>query len=195
MKHIRKYETVPEEELALLAGRGDHEAFSALVDRTSVRLRNLLSGYGLGTEIDDVCQESYRKAYQAMAAYSPECSRFFTWLTTIAVHTALDYLRARSRKDVSALVDDEGMIHDSPSSGRTSAMVDSPEEMLIRHQFCERMIAHIHSLPVLYREIAEYRFLDELPYDEIASKTSLPLNTVRTRIRRAKELLVELMEE
>jgi len=195
MRKNNKYEVMTDEELAVEAGRGGHGAFSALVERTTFRLHNLLSGYGLGAETDDVCQETYRKAFQAIGIYSPASSRFFTWLATIAVRTALDHLRARSRKETSSLVDAEGKVQDTPSSTKPSVMVDSPEEMLIRHQFCERIIAHIHSLPPLYREIAEYRFLDELPYDEIADKTSLPLNTVRTRIRRAKELLCSLLEE
>lgn len=192
---ISRYAALSEDELAEAARTGDRDAFSVLVERTSVRLRGLISGYGLGAETDDVCQEAYRKAFQAMGTFNPDCSRFFTWLTTIAVRSALDCLKSRARKDVSGLLDEEGCGQGGAPSCGAPAAVDSPEEVFIRNQFCQRMIENIHSLPELYRKVAEYRFIDELPYDEIAGKTSLPLNTVRTRIRRAKGLLIEMMEE
>ena len=47
----------------------------------------------------------------------------------------------------------------------------------------------IGGLPELYRAIARMRLLDGLQYKEIAEETGIELNTVRTRIRRAKVLI------
>ena len=54
---------------------------------------------------------------------------------------------------------------------------------------------YIEGLPELYRKIAKMRLVDGLQYSEIAEETGLPLNTVRTRIRRAKTQIDKIKSE
>ena len=51
----------------------------------------------------------------------------------------------------------------------------------------------IEELSPLYREIMILYMVEELEYEDIAKQVGLPLNTVRTRIRRGKALLSEMM--
>lgn len=168
------------------ASGGDGKAFSVLMERCDLKLRSVLSKYPLGEEIDDVIQESYRKVFVSLSSFDPSKSTFITWTATIASRTALDHLRSRSVRDVMPLATNE-----SGELIQPQAMVNSPEDTLIFNQSYEEAVERIHSLPETYRSIAELRFLDELPYEEIALKLSLPLNTVRTRIRRAKEMVTK----
>ena len=54
------------------------------------------------------------------------------------------------------------------------------------------MEGYIDGLPELYREIARKRLVDGLQYKEIAEELDMELNTVRTRIRRAKAMIEEM---
>ena len=53
----------------------------------------------------------------------------------------------------------------------------------------EERVKYIDRLPELYREVARKRLIDGMKYDEIAENMDLELNTVKTRIRRAKQII------
>ena len=74
-------------------------------------------------------------------------------------------------------------IEDSPTSALED-MIKSEDEASLR--------AGVEGLPDLYREVAFKRLIDGLSYKAIADELGLELNTVRTRIRRAKALLENL---
>lgn len=65
---------------------------------------------------------------------------------------------------------------------------------MIDDQSYDLFIRAIASLPDRYRHVAELRLLHDLSYQNIADETGLPLNTVRTRIRRAKQLIEKTMQ-
>lgn len=55
-------------------------------------------------------------------------------------------------------------------------------------------MSYIEELDDLYRDIAKERFINECEYSEIAEKFQLPINTVKTRIKRSREMLIRMME-
>ena len=66
---------------------------------------------------------------------------------------------------------------------------DTPLEQIVKEEDEQTLEKCIEGLPELYRTIARMRLLDGLQYKEIAEETGIELNTVRTRIRRAKVLI------
>lgn len=60
---------------------------------------------------------------------------------------------------------------------------------LIKTESEEERVKYIDRLPELYREVARKRLIDGMKYDEIAENMDLELNTVKTRIRRAKQII------
>ena len=64
--------------------------------------------------------------------------------------------------------------------------VDNPLDSIIKDENNEITGKYIDALPELYRDIARMRLIDGLQYKDISEKTGLELNTVRTRIKRAK---------
>ena len=70
--------------------------------------------------------------------------------------------------------------------------VETPLESIIRTEDRERTKQYIEGLPELYREIARKRLVDGLQYKEISEETGVELNTVRTRIRRARTMIEEM---
>ena len=73
--------------------------------------------------------------------------------------------------------------------------IDSPLESIIRNEDEEQTNKYIDGLPELYREVARKRLIEGLQYKEIAEELGMELNTVRTRIRRAKGLIENMKNE
>ncbi|MBQ3881552.1 MAG: RNA polymerase sigma factor, partial [Bacteroidales bacterium] len=70
-----------------------------------------------------------------------------------------------------------------------------PEEEIIESQDHENFLSCIEGLPDLYRDVAKMCFIDNLGYKEIAEKAGMPINTVKTRISRAKGIIIRMMTE
>ena len=185
----------PIDELAALAAAGDARAFTRLWDTHADALKVYLRGLIRNLDdfyLDDICSRSFEKAFRQIGSFDSEKSRFFTWLKTIAHNTALDTLEQENRlrskyvriDDATGATGVEGLGSEAPS----------PIETIIRDEDDAKKLACIEGLPALYREVARRRLVDGLQYQEIAEEMDLELNTVRTRIRRAKALIEQMKD-
>ncbi len=186
------------DELIRLAIIGDGAAFTRLWDTHIDGLRSYIKGKMKNLDdfyVDDICSRTFEKAFRQIRTYDPSKSQFNTWLLTIARNTALDTLEHenRARRQLVSLDDEDR---------RTSAMVsriedgeDTALENIIHGEDEDRTKKYIESLPQLYREIARMRLVDGLQYKEIAEELDMELNTVRTRIRRAKALIDKMQSD
>ncbi|MBQ9547873.1 MAG: RNA polymerase sigma factor [Bacteroidales bacterium] len=187
----------PTDELIRLAIIGDGAAFTELWDSYSGALRAYLRGWMKQLDdfyVDDICSRSFEKAFRQIGSYDPAKSQFQTWLHSIARHTALDIMEQEQRirrKYVSISEAPDGM----EAIERLGDEASSPLEEIIRSEDRAQNERCIEGLPELYRQIARRRFVDGLQYKEIADETGLELNTIRTRIRRAKALMDKMKEE
>ncbi len=184
----------PIDELIRLAIIGDGAAFTELWDTNIDSLKAYLRGrMKISDEfyVDDICSKSFEKAFRQIRSYDPSKSQFSTWLTTIARNTAIDTLEQESRTQRQYVSIDE-----QPGTGSDiGSGEDSPLDSIIRDEDQVETEKYIEGLPELYRQIARMRLLDGLQYKEIAEETGLTLNTVRTRIRRAKDMIEKLKSE
>ena len=85
---------------------------------------------------------------------------------------------------------------------KQSMMVDSlpdpmasPLESIIEGEDREETQGYVEKLPALYREVARKRLIEGLQYKEIAQEMDMELNTVRTRIRRAKAIIERMRKQ
>lgn len=179
----KDYRAMTDIELANLSKDGDADAFSEIISRHESAMRHFISPYvPIEQDAEDVCQESFKKAFLSMGTYDPSFS-FNTWLFKIAKNTAIDFFRKQSNMSAVNIGESDNDFPEIPDT------VSSPEDALIGTQTYDTLINAIESLPPLYREVARLRFINEYAYEEIASTLNLPLNTVRTRLRRSKEIL------
>lgn len=171
---------IADEELVRRAvNDGDQTAYTILHERYREQLeifvRDMLASYT--DDPADIAQIALFKAFSSLDRYEPSY-KFSTWLYNIAKNTAIDALRKQR----------VNMEHGFYGVSK------SPEDEYISMQSLSEVMSRIKSLEPKYRQVAELRFIKELAYDEIATLTGLPLNTVRTRIRRAREQLKDLEE-
>ena len=187
----------PIDELVELASAGNGLAFTALWDRHIDQLKAYINSYfkGLNSQdVDDICSRSFEKAFRQIRSYDPSKSQFSTWLTNIAHNTALDIVEQenRSHKRYVSIDQDRSAVSAVSSLGSDD---DTPLESIIKDEDQVQTEKYIEGLPELYRKIAKMRLVDGLQYSEIAEETGLPLNTVRTRIRRAKAQIDKIKTE
>jgi len=181
----------PIDELVRLAIIGDGAAFTKLWDTHIVSLRAYLKTNIKTLDdffIGDICSRSFEKAFRQINTFDPSRSQFGTWLKSIAYHTALDILEQENRSRKKYVLIDESSIQHS-AVDNISDDVDTPLESIIKDEDREKNEHYVEALPELYREVARRRLIEGMSYKEIAEELGMELNTVRTRIRRAKAIM------
>ncbi|MCQ2160356.1 MAG: RNA polymerase sigma factor [Bacteroidales bacterium] len=183
------------DDLVRQAVGGDGRAFTSLWDENIAAVKQYLLGNFHQMDdflLDDICSRSFEKAFRTIDTYDASKAQFRTWLTTIARNTAIDVLQKERRmgENVQSIDGETQQIVNT-----TPDIMDSPIDVIIKNENQEKMESGIEGLPDLYRDIAKMRLIDGMQYEEIAEKLDIPLNTVRTRIRRAKEQLEKLMND
>ena len=187
----------PINELVRLAIIGDGEAFTRLWDTHIDALRSFIKSRMKNLDdfyVDDICSRSFEKAFRQIGSYDPAKSQFSTWLKIIARNTALDTLdRDKNiRASFVSLNEDLAAAAEADSIGDDS---DTPLDSIIKNEDQASTLRYIDGLPDLYKQVAHLRLIDGLQYKEIADETGLELNTVRTRIRRAKSIIEKMKED
>lgn len=173
---------IEDQKLVDMALSNHQGAFTMLLEKyRGPLMAHILKFVKVVEDAEDICQRSFEKAFMNIDKYDPKYA-FSTWLYNIAQNESIDHLR-RNRTTISPVpISEENEVMEIEGSV-------SPEEEVIVDQAVSRLIDSIHSLPEIYMKVAECRFIKDMAYDDIALVLSLPLNTVKTRISRAREML------
>jgi RNA polymerase sigma-70 factor (ECF subfamily) len=177
----------PDRPLVVAAQRGEPAAMQALIARDGRWVRGIIAGVvGAGGSIDDIAQEVWIKAWERLNGLR-DPGRWRGWLCRLARNTAIDAGRNQSRRRVEAvrLSDESQVVVRQPSP---ATAVESAETY-------ERVMAAIRGLPVIYREPFMLRHLEDWSYAQIARTLEMPVDTVETRLVRARRLLREALAD
>lgn len=172
-------------ELLRRAREGDPRAFDELIARYTPRLYKVAWRFaGDEDQAETIVQETWLRAWRARARMTGEGDPF-PWLATIAANTARDLWRKRRPLDFADLGGQEAEVReDAPT----------PEESLLAAADRERLLEAVRALRAEHRMVIALRYDAGLSYAEIAESMHLPLNTVRTHLRRAKAELRAALE-
>jgi RNA polymerase sigma-70 factor, ECF subfamily len=170
---------------------GNRDVYRFLVERHQERIRNLLFSIFHDRDIiDDLAQEVFIKAYQALPRFRFEAS-FYTWLYRIAVNKSRDELRKKKiRRFFSFQTLDDGV--EKELNVRLSVPPENRDTQ-------ELVAMGLQTLPEKFRTAVVLKDIDGLSYEEIAEVMQCELGTVKSRISRARAMLRKalkpLMEE
>ena len=134
---------------------------------------------------EDLTQDIFVKCYKSLHTYKGN-SNLKTWLWRIAINHCKDYLKSWYNKKV-IVTEDE--------SAYTFVQHDSVEQTVIQNAEDSRLASAVMSLPIKYREVIYLFYYEELSIKEIAIVIDVKENTIKTRLKKAKELLKKGLEE
>ena len=179
-----------DQQLVERAQRGEKAAFELLVAKYQRKLVRLLSRFIRDpTEVEDVAQEAFIKAYRALPSFRGD-SAFYTWLYRIGINTAKNYLVAMGRRAPTVTEIESPDSEGGEESGQVPDY-NTPENELMSRQIAETVNRAVEDLPEELRTAITLRELEGLSYEEIASIMNCPIGTVRSRIFRAREAIAE----
>ncbi len=165
------------------ARAGDRQAFARLVEVYKRPVYNLAYRMlGNPSDAEDVAQETFLRAYAQLGRYDPQ-RKFASWLLAIAAHYAIDLLRRRHADVVS--------LDDLPAWQPLAAQTTDPEDAAMERDTHDRVQALLDRLPADYRLVIVLRYWHDLSYDEIATATGSTVSAVKSRLHRARLMLVE----
>lgn len=133
----------------------------------------------------DIVQNTFIKCYKHLDNFRYESS-LKTWLYRITINECKDYLKSWHFRMVKA----KDFVQEAAKS-----LSSSTEDKVIKESENLRIKHIIFSLPPIYREVIYLYYYESLLIEEIAEVTELNVNTIKTRLRRAKQKLKTKMEE
>lgn len=167
--------------------RGDKAAFNLLVTKYQSKISSLVGRHVKNqADVPDIVQEAFIKAYRALPNFRGE-SAFYTWLYRIAVNCSKNHLVAGSRKPPSSDVEvEDAEFYEGGDALRENA---SPERMLLTDEIKRVVFETMEQLPEDLRLAINFREIEGLSYEEIATIMECPVGTVRSRIFRARDAI------
>jgi RNA polymerase sigma factor (sigma-70 family) len=131
---------------------------------------------------EEIVQDVFTRIWKAREYFNPSSASLRTWMLTIAKRIAIDYIRSRQRRGTLAL-DSEEKTYDVPDGAAL------PDEMASNADTSRQIRQALDSLPSDQRIPIERMYYEGLTQQEIAEILSVPIGTVKSRIRLGMEKL------
>jgi RNA polymerase sigma-70 factor (ECF subfamily) len=179
--------------LVSAAQSGDSHAFVELSKRHSRRL--MLKIFRITNnwqDAEDVVQESLMRAFIHIGTFESRAS-FSTWLTSIAINSALMLLR-KKRTSLKFAVDSSIFDESVGESIEPRDHRDNPEQSYLRRQTVDRLRKAIQRMSPKYRQVVELHQISDLSLNEIARSLSISVPAVKSRLCRARRQLREYVQ-
>ena len=178
-----KKETISDEQIATSVQKGNLEDFGELVLRYGKKIQNYLFRFiQTKEEVEDLTQDIFLKAYSNILSFNPK-KKFTPWLYQIAHNELVNYLRKKhylSTKFINLDLD----ILAAKSVSKNDILKDLENNLKF-----ELIDKNLNKLNFKYRQPFVLFFYENLSYQEISDILKIPISTVGTRIKRAKEII------
>lgn len=170
------------EDVALIlaiAGQRDRAAFVALFGRFAPRLKSWFQRSGAtADQAEDLAQETMLAVWRKADSFDPTRAGAATWIFTIARNQRIDAIRRTPRRALDA--DDPSLVPQAPAA---------PDTVFDRVQRDTRMREALSTLPAEQAEVIRLSFFEDRPHADIERVLSIPLGTVKSRLRLAMRRL------
>lgn len=189
------HDAISEAALVARARGGDEAAIRLLIKANNQRLFRVARGVLRDdAEAEDVVQASYVSAFTKLGSFR-EDARFSTWITRIALNEALSRARRR-RPQVELDAIDTAMQADMGWSSRfpISLMPLAADSEVSRTEMRTMIESAVDTLPEAFRLVFVLRDIEGMTLAEIAEQLDVKVDTVKTRLHRARGQLRRVIE-
>jgi len=186
-----------EPSLALIrrAQNGDRDALNELVISQQQYVYSIaMSVLHHPDDASDLTQDAFVRLFRSIRQYNGE-SRFTTWLYRLVVNLGRDELRRRGRQvpELIGPTDDDDL---DPVTLIVDEVDERDPQQALENAETRRMLNEcLELLDPQYRMALTLYYFHDQKYNDIADAMGIPLNTVKSHIRRGKERMFELMRE
>jgi len=166
---------------------GDRYAFKEFISRRNRWVRGVIFGVlGNWECVDDVAQQIWSAVWQRIGELR-ESRSWRPWLYRLARNAAIDAGREITRR--------RNVVRPLPGDVQERANSPEPDGTLSRDEQHREVLAAIQALPAIYREPFVLRHVNGWTYQEIGEVMGLPIDSVETRLVRARRLLRESLKD
>ena len=157
---------------------GQINAYRQIVARHQARVFYLgLKFFHNRHDAEDYAQEVFLKTYEKLRTFKAEVP-FASWLSKIAYNMAVNQYHKRKRARLEVAL---------PCEPQDTSL--SPEIRLLRRELREKVRKVLQKIPDIYKPVINLHFFEGLSYPEISRALSIPVNTIKSYVFRAKQLL------
>ena len=168
--------------------KGNKGAFNFLVNKYYPRVYASLFSFTKSKEdSEDLAQQTFIKAWQQIESFRGD-SAFFTWIYRIAINLAKNFVVSSSYKKQKANTSIEDAAIEITS-------YENVESVLTYNQSMQEIRDFIKTMPESLKTAFTLRESEGKSYEEISIITNTPIGTVRSRIFRARESIIEFMQK
>ncbi len=190
---MERMDTRTDEALVAAGNDGDEAAFPILVERYLTLIYNFARRGGCDEHsADDVSQDVFIKAWKNLPRFNATSASFKTWLFHIARNTIIDFLRKKKHIAFSRFDTDDGVNMLEETVAYDAPL---PDEVFAQTQDAAMIERALQELPYRAREVIMLRNFEDMTFDEIGQALGEPLNTVKSRHRRALASLRIIVEK
>lgn len=176
--------TISEEELTLLLHKKDVKALEIIYDKYAEALFGVIFQIVKDRRLaEEVLQTTYLKVWINAQKYDPKKARLFTWLLNIARNAGIDKTRSKDFRSIKRTTNIEEL------SGHINK-IDTGGNWSMNHMDVWKF--H-NKLGKKEKEIIELIYFKGFTHVEAAKELNLPLGTVKTKLRKAIQLLRKWM--
>ena len=136
---------------------------------------------------EDLAQQTFIKVWKQLDTFRGD-SAFFTWVYRIAINLAKNFVVSSNYKKQRSNIPMESLNIDFSS-------FDDVEEVIIHNESMDKISNYINTLPESLKTAFTLRESEGKSYEEISVITDTPIGTVRSRIFRARESIIEYMKK
>lgn len=181
--------TVPMDADALvqaIASSADRQAFARLFDHFAPRVKGLLMRGGTPPDLaEELAQETLMTVWRKAALFDPAKAGASTWIATIARNLRIDHARREKRSRLSQVFD---LLEEDDGP-------EQPDEVLSGSERDARVRVALKGLSKEQYRVVELAFLEGFSHQDVANKLSIPLGTVKSRLRLAMAHLRRHLED
>jgi RNA polymerase sigma-70 factor, ECF subfamily len=169
--------------LIIKVQNGDEGAFKFLMTKYYPRVYASLFAFTKSREdSEDLTQLTFIKVWQKINLFRGD-SAFFTWVYRIAINLAKNHFASSASKKDKLNISSDDLEIDIPS-------YENPEISLMHKQSLQNVQSYVKTLPESLKTAFTLREVDGKSYEDISIITNTPIGTVRSRIFRARESII-----
>lgn len=177
-------ESIGDAELVRSCRDDDARAWSELVRRYSPLVYRIgFRVLGNQQDAEDASQETFMSAYRSLNTYD-STRPFSPWIARVAYNSSLKRLRASGSGRTTTL-ESEPAASDESGTGPEAGAIRAEEKALI--------VAALTRLAAQDRVLLDLRYREGLSHAEVSEVTGIPVNTVKTRVFRARGYLKNIL--